>query len=38
MITQNMTPYIHTQRQKQLSMKVTLIIYLSQSILQLHQT
>ena len=35
---QNMTYFIHTQTQKQFSMKVTLMIYLNQSILQLHQT
>ena len=29
---------IHTQKQKQLSTKVTLTIYLNQSILQLYQT
>ena len=36
---QNITQIIHTQKQKQLSMKVTLmIIYLIESILQLYQT
>ena len=32
-----MTSFIHTQKQKQLLMKVTLIMYLNQSILQLYQ-
>ena len=33
MIKQNMTLFIHTQKQKQLLMKVTLMMYLNQSIL-----
>ena len=38
-IKQNMTHFINTQKQKQLLMKVTLLImYLNQSILQLYQT
>ena len=36
-IKQSMILFIHTQKQKQLSMKVTLIICLNQSILQLYQ-
>ena len=35
---QNMTLFIHTQKQKQLLMKVTLMMYLNQSILRLYQT
>ena len=41
MMKQNMSPIIHNQKQKQLSMKVTLmnqLMYLNQSILQLYQT
>ena len=33
----NMAHFIHTQNQKQLSMKVTLMIYLKESIIQLYQ-
>ena len=33
-----MTLFIHTQKQKQLSMKVVLMIYLNQSMTQLYQT
>ena len=33
-----MTHFIHTPSQKQLSMKVILIKYLNQSIIQLYQT
>ena len=33
-----MTLFIHTQKQKELLMKVTLMMYLSQYILQLYQT
>ena len=32
-----MTQFTHTQKQKQLSMKMILMIYLNQSILQLYQ-
>ena len=32
-----MTPFAHTQKQKDLLMKVTLMMYLNQSILQLYQ-
>ena len=35
---QNMTLFIHTQKQKQSLMKVTLMMYLNQSILRLYQT
>ena len=39
MIKQNMALFIYTQRQKQLLIKMTLMIYLNQSIiLQLYQT
>ena len=38
MIKLNMAPFIHTHKQKQLSMKVTFMIYLNQSILQLYPT
>ena len=38
MIKQNMTPFIRTQKQKQLLMKVMLVMYLNQYILQLYQT
>ena len=34
----NMTPFIQTEKQKQILMKKTLIIYLNQSILLLYQT
>ena len=37
MIKQNIIHFIHTQKQKQLLMKVTLMMYLDQSILQLYQ-
>ena len=37
-VKQNMMHFIHTLKQKQLSMKVTLIMYLNQSKLQLYQT
>ena len=38
-IKQNMTHFIHTQKQKQLTTKLTLmIIYLNKSILQSYQT
>ena len=38
-IKQKMTVFIHTQKQKQLSVKVTLMImYLDKSIPQLYQT
>ena len=33
-----MTPFIHNQKQKQLTMNVTLMIYLNQSILKLYQS
>ena len=33
-----MTPFIHTQNQKQLLIKVALMIYLNQSIIQLYET
>ena len=36
-IKQNMTLFIPIQKQKQLSMKVILMIYLNQSILRLYQ-
>ena len=38
MIKQKMTLLIKTQKQKQLLMKVTLMIYLNQSIMELYQT
>ena len=38
MIKQNMTLFTHTQKQKQLLMKLTLMMCLNQSILQLYQT
>ena len=38
MVKRNITPFIHTQKQKQLLMKVTLMKYLNQSILLLYQT
>ena len=38
MIKQNMTHFIHTQKQKPLLMKVTFMMYLNQSKLQLNQT
>ena len=38
MIKQNMTLIILSKKQKQLLMKVTLMIYLNQSILQFYQT
>ena len=37
MIKQNMTHFIHTRKQKQLLMKMTLMMYLNQSIQQLYQ-
>ena len=37
MIKQNMTPFVRTQKQKQRLMKVTLMMYLNKSILQLYQ-
>ena len=38
MIKQKMTLLIKTQKQKQLLMKVTLMMYLNQSIMELYQT
>ena len=38
MIKESMTLFIHSQKQKQLLMKVTLMMYLNQSTLQLYQT
>ena len=38
MINQNMTHFIHNQKQKQLLLNVTLMTYLNQSLLQLYQT
>ena len=38
MIKQSMTLFMRTQKQKQLSMKVTLMMCLNQSILKLYQT
>ena len=35
---QNMTHFIQTQPQRQLSIKMPLMMYLNESILQLHQT
>ena len=35
---QSMTLFVQTQKEKLLSMKVTLMVYLNQSILQLYQT
>ena len=37
MIEQNMTHFINTQKQKQLLMKVTLMMYLNQFMLQLYK-
>ena len=37
MIKQNMTHFFHTQKQKQLLIKVTLMMYSNQNILQLYQ-
>ena len=37
MIKQNITPFIHTQNERQLLLKVTLMMCLNQSVLQLHQ-
>ena len=37
MIKHNIAPFIRTQKQKKLLMKVTLIMYVNQSILQLYQ-
>ena len=34
----NMTPFIRTQNQKQLFTKMTLMLYLNQSTLQLYKT
>ena len=34
----NMTPFIRTQKQKQLFTKMTLVLYLNQSTLQLYKT
>ena len=34
----NLTLFIHIQNQKELLMKLTLMMYLNQSILQLYQT
>ena len=34
----NMTPFIRSQKQKQILVKVTLMIYLNQSILLLYKT
>ena len=38
MIQQNTPPFILTQKQKQLLMRVTLLMYLNQSIPRLYQT
>ena len=38
MIKQNIALLIHIKKQKQLLMKVILMMYLNQSILQLYQT
>ena len=38
MIKQNLTPFILTQKQKQLLMKVTLMMYLNQRIVLSYQT
>ena len=38
MIKQNIAPFIQTQKQKQLLMKVILIMHLNQSFVQLYQT
>ena len=38
MIKQNITLFIQIQKQKQLLMKITLMMYMNQSILQLYQT
>ena len=35
---QSMTLFVQTQKEKLLSMKVTLMVYLNQAILQLYQT
>ena len=37
MAKQNITLFIHTQKQKQLLLKMTFIMYLNQSILKLYQ-
>ena len=37
MLKHNIAPFIRTQKQKRLLMKVTLIMHLNQSILQLYQ-
>ena len=37
MTKQNITLFIHTQKQKQLLLKMTFIMYLNQSILKLYQ-
>ena len=37
MIKQNIAPFIQTQKQKHLLMKVTLMMYLNQSIVLLYQ-
>ena len=37
-IKQNITPFIRPQKQKQLLMKVILMVYLDQSIVRLYQT
>ena len=38
MLQQNVSSFILTREQKRLSMKTTLMMYLNQSIIQLHQT
>ena len=38
MMQQNIRPFILTQKQKQLLMKMTLMMYLNQSTLPLYQT
>ena len=38
MMKQYISPFIGTQKQKHLLMKVTLMIYLNQSIITLYQT
>ena len=38
MIKQNIGPFIRTQKQKKLSMKVILMMYLNQSVVQLFET
>ena len=38
MMQQNISPFILTRRKKRLLMKVTLMMYLNQSILQFYET